>query len=100
MTTTVHYISQTAPGQGQVLKTTTNGQEQPTGATPNINDGTLTSTSPSTDAVGIWWTDTGVLATRTTRKQLLMALENIKRFIIRGGWRTSGAAGQDPNIPT
>jgi hypothetical protein len=92
---TIHYISQTVPGAGQIRLTV-----QGAGGTGNINDGILTSSSPSTDAIGVWWTDTGVLATRTTKKQLLMALKDIVKFIERGGYRTSGAASQDVHVPT
>jgi hypothetical protein len=89
MTTTAHYISVTDPsnsgmqlGSGGAL----NAQ--------NVNDAT---TSTTTDLVEVRWTSNSVLAQTVTRKQFLQALDLIKRFVLRGGYGTTGTP--DANIP-
>jgi hypothetical protein len=111
-TLTVNSVSQGALGIGQIVTgvgvaantviTAGSGTTWTVSQSQTVGSEAMVSTipTPSTDPVGLWWTDTGVIGTRTTSKQLLMALKDMIKFIERGGFRTSGAAGQDTDIPT
>jgi hypothetical protein len=89
MTTTAHYISVTDPSNS--------GMQLGSGGAStaqNVNDGT---SSTSTDLVEVRWTSNTTLANSVSRKQFIQALDLIKRFVLRGGYGTTGTP--DANIP-
>ena len=90
MTTTNHYISITDPSNPSFMLGSGGG-----GGAQNINDGT---SSTAADLVEVRWVANTTIAQTVTRKQLLMALKTIMKFVIRGGYGTSGSP--DGNIPT
>ena len=87
MSQTNHFISVTVPSNS--------GMQLGSGgasSAQNVNDGT---SSTSTDLVEVRWVADSTLKNSVTRKQLIQALDLIKRFVLRGGYGTTGSARRE-----